>query len=499
MLLTLFLTLTWPPLLLGLCAVLLSLYYLFLQPPTHPRNIPHLPFWVTLLPLFHDVDQQVTFQKYIRAPLEKHGAIKIFFGGQWNVIIQRSTYLTEVFRNERVFQKMGNQKKIPHSVLADFLGDNIISSRGDDWLLYRRLIKPGLSSQFNPIPICENATNLCGIFLQAQGRAGGQGVTVQGILQRYSSANLLQGVLGVPELGAQMMAMEDAVPLYSIQMDLKKYLFHPIFMSFPVLDYWLGSLIPSRVKARQLVQEFSGELQTQVLQGQADSVARSLVQAKRDGLLTAKQFRDNLNVLYVAGQENPQLLLISSLYLLGKYPQVQARLRDEIRKLPIDDLHQGPWDTLPYLTATILECLRLFPPIGQLINRRVSSSVLLGDGHIHLPPGTYVGYNSYGTNRDPAAWGPTADEFLPERWGSSHEEIAHRYQRAKAQAEFISFHGGLRACLGERFALLEMHISLFILVQRLTWVLDPQWPDRMTPAGPLHPRGLRLVFSALEA
>lgn len=135
---------------------------------------------------------------------------------------------------------------------------------------------------------------------------------------------------------------------------------------------------------------------------------------------------------------------------------------------------------LPFLSSVIYESLRLFPPISQLVNRRVDRPVNLGDT-IYIPRDTYVGYNSYATNRDPAVWGPTADEFVPERWGTNNEDILKRFRRAKARAEFISFHGGSRACLGERFALLEMRITLFVLVKNCSWTLDSQWRDRMTP------------------
>ena len=142
------------------------------------------------------------------------------------------------------------------------------------------------------------------------------------------------------------------------------------------------------------------------------------------------------------------------------------------------------WTRLPYLTATILECLRLFPPISQLINRRVSQPTQLG-GHLDLPAGTYVGYHSYATNRDPVAWGVTANEFEPLRWGTTHEQVSQTYRHVKARAEFISFHGGARACLGEKFAMLEMRTMLLVLVHRLQWRLDPDWTDRMAPVSGL--------------
>lgn len=277
-------------------------------------------------------------------------------------------------------------------------------------------------------------------------------------------------------------------------------------MNFPVLDR-LGALIPSRVRARRLVEDFSKELQTQLTQNHkgvscslaSDKLGYRLLAARDSGVLSQKQFRDNLTVTFVAGQENPQLSLISMLYLLGKHTvslsgfsevrvcdiakrrqDVQARLRQEIATCGANEPSPELVQSLPYLNSVIFECLRLFPPISQLINRRVSESTLLG-GEIFIPKGTYVGYHSYSTNRDPEVWGKTANNFEPERWGQVTEEISKRYRRVKARAEFVSFHGGKRACLGEKFALLELRISLFIIVQNFIWILDPKWPDRKTP------------------
>jgi len=101
---------------------LASAYSFFLLPPKYPLNIPAIPFWVVLIPFFKDVDQSDIFKKYIEKPLRTHGAVKLFFGAQWNIVVHRPCYLAEIFKDEDLFQKSGNQKKIPHSVLAAFLG-----------------------------------------------------------------------------------------------------------------------------------------------------------------------------------------------------------------------------------------------------------------------------------------------------------------------------------------------------------------------------------------
>ncbi|KAK4216312.1 cytochrome P450-DIT2 [Rhypophila decipiens] len=500
---------------LGLIAagVAAIVFFVFLLPPKHPKNIPAIPFWVALLPFFKDVDQSDIFHKYMDKPLRTHGAVKLFFGAQWNLVVHRPSFLAEMFRDEDMYQKSGNQKKIPHSVLAMFLGDNIISSHGTTWKTYQAVVKPCLQQKFDSSLIAKNTAKLCVLIRQATQKAGdGGGIAVQELLQRYSVANCSEILL---DMETQALERADA-PLNVLQTAVKREIFQPVFMNFPVLD---RLPFPSRKRARALVAAFKNELKSALVQGGGGGggrkvseskpkpgLGRGMLDAAETGRWSEKQLLDNLTVLFVAGQENPQLLMISTLYLLAKHPVVQDAILDEMSEqgtVNNKSADNQQLQELPYLTSVIYECLRLLPPIGQLINRQVDSDVVLGGG-IFIPRGTYVGYNCYSTNRSPEAWGPDANEFRPERWGSTHEQIQRQYRQRRARAEFISFHGGRRACLGERFAMLQMRVLLTVLVRQFRWWLDPTWVDRKTPvsgasscfsAGPLYPRALRLVFA----
>ncbi|KJZ71016.1 hypothetical protein HIM_09595 [Hirsutella minnesotensis 3608] len=484
-------------LVLGLAALV---YYTCLLPPKEPRGIPAVPFWVALIPLFKDVNQEEIFKTYIDKPLRTHGAVKVFFGAKWNVVVHRPVLLSEIMKYGNQYQKSGNFKKIPGSVLASFVGDNIISSHGEIWKLYRQVIQPGLQNEIDPGALFANARRLCSLFLEAQQKTTG-GIPVQASVQRYTIANFAQIHFKVD---FETLDSSEAY-LHKLQYEIKRQIFKPIFMNFPFLDRW-G--LPSRERARSLGSHFTDHLVAALEKGASckgsdgtdgtdGSLAARLLEARSSGLWTEQQFRDNVTVLFVAGQENPQLAIISTIYLLAKYPDVQGRLYREMSALDFDQVDENLLHDLPYLAAVVLESLRLLPPINQLINRRAAEPLLLGNS-IRIPQGTYLGYNCYSTNRDPDAWGADADEFRPERWGSTPRDIQKEYRRRRARAEFISFHGGQRACLGERFALLQIKVTLFELVKRLQWRLDPDWPDRMTPAGPLCPRNLRIVVASRE-
>lgn len=115
--------------------------------------------------------------------------------------------------------------------------------------------------------------------------------------------------------------------LHQLQYGLKREIFKPIFMNFPFLDR-LG--LPSRERARRLAAHFTDQL-ILALERAADAgsaagetdangLPSSLLAARNSGAWTEQQFRDNVTVLFVAGQENPQLAIISTIYLLAKHP-----------------------------------------------------------------------------------------------------------------------------------------------------------------------------------
>ena len=312
-------------------------------------------------------------------------------------------------------------------------------------------------------------------------------VPVQEYLQRYTIANLVQTLLGVDV----NMVHDKTFEISQIQTRVKMQIFKPIFMNFPYLDS-IG--LASREKARADAGQFTDRL-IHMLQGpqgmdeeqslsESDEhykpVGHRLTEAWREGRITEQQLRDNITIVFVAGQENPQLALLSSLYLLAKHPEWQDKLHAEATDLDTDHPTPDQLNDLLHLTTCVNESLRLMPPIGQLINRLATASLTLGEEH-HVPEGTYVGYNSYATNCDPEAWGKDADDFNPSRWGESIEDVRKQYRRRKARAEFISFHGGRRACLGEGFATLELKVTLFVLTRHLRWRLDEAWPEKMTP------------------
>ena len=200
---------------------------------------------------------------------------------------------------------------------------------------------------------------------------------------------------------------------------MKREIFKPTFLSFPFLDLLP---VPSRTRARHLVRAFGDELvrtvrhvrhssRSSVPQASRDKTADELTSLPNDahatpgqrllaahdqGLITPLQLRHNLISVFLAGHENPQLLLVSAMYLLAKHPAAQDRLRAEIHGAGVDAPTHDVLENMPYMAAVVFEVLRLLPPISQLVNRATAAPAVLGPlgsggQPIRIPAGTYIG------------------------------------------------------------------------------------------------------------
>ncbi|KAK5061709.1 hypothetical protein LTR69_004891 [Exophiala sideris] len=189
--------------------------------------------------------------------------------------------------------------------------------------------------------------------------------------------------------------------------------------------------------------------------------------------------------ILLAGQDTTSVATTWALYLMAHHPQIQSRLRQEVRSnLPSPAATDGSVDaslveSLPYLAAVCSETLRLFPP-APILRREVvkAGTSILGE---HIPVGTQVITSIWGTHRTRHIWGPDVLAFKPERFLRYTEDGKAKFdshgglQGEAATYCFLPFGAGVRSCIGERFARGEFAILLAALVGKFEWTLiDPK-------------------------
>ena len=192
-----------------------------------------------------------------------------------------------------------------------------------------------------------------------------------------------------------------------------------------------------------------------------------------------RQIRDEAVTLFLAGHETTANALAWSFYLLGRHPDVAARLADEARTVlagrppAMDDLPR-----LPTALRVLKEAMRLYPP-AYMVGRQAERAVPLGS--VVLRPGDTVFVNIYAMHRR-ADYFEAPDEFRPERFTPEREKLLVR-------GAYLPFGGGPRICIGNHFALMEGQLILASLAQRLRFTPVDDRPVVPEPLVTLRPRG----------
>jgi sterol 14alpha-demethylase len=115
---------------------------------------------------------------------------------------------------------------------------------------------------------------------------------------------------------------------------------------------------------------------------------------------------------------------------------------------------------IPFTERTVLEALRLHPPLFMLV--RVAKEDFVHAGYL-IPKGTWVLLSPTVTHRIPELF-KNAEVFDPDRFAPPREED-------KRDFAFVPFGGGRHKCMGNAFALLQIKAILAILLRRYEFEL----------------------------
>ncbi|MYR44702.1 cytochrome P450 [Streptomyces sp. SID5910] len=196
---------------------------------------------------------------------------------------------------------------------------------------------------------------------------------------------------------------------------------------------------------------------------QVDDLMTLLFAAQAGGNkeMTDKQIQDEFMTLLTAGSETTPSAMSWTCMLLGRHPEVQRRMQEEVDKVVGDrPVEAGDLRDLDYTRRVIQEALRMYPPVWALGRKCVQDTEL--GGHL-IPAGTEVLYSIYAVHHDPKTY-DNPEAFDPDRW------LPERAKQVPRSA-FMPFGAGVRNCIGESFSWFETQTVLATLMQQ--WSVQP--------------------------
>ncbi|KAI4102092.1 MAG: hypothetical protein LQ345_007385 [Seirophora villosa] len=205
-----------------------------------------------------------------------------------------------------------------------------------------------------------------------------------------------------------------------------------------------------------------------------------LTVAIHSGAFSDEDLVDQMMTFLAAGHETTASALTWAIYLLAKHPQIQKSLREEVRSLlPHPSESPGPVVTsetiekISHLDMICREVLRLFPPVAVTIRVAMKDTTICGH---FIPQNTTIMIPPWAVNANTELWGSDAAEFKPERWQRRSTINPSSADSKSTNYQFLTFLHGPRSCIGQSFAMGELHCLLAAWVRAFeTELQDPSF------------------------
>eukprot|EP00019_Armaparvus_languidus_P004909 CAMPEP_0168588842 /NCGR_PEP_ID=MMETSP0420-20121227/5685_1 /TAXON_ID=498008 /ORGANISM="Pessonella sp." /LENGTH=457 /DNA_ID=CAMNT_0008624331 /DNA_START=183 /DNA_END=1556 /DNA_ORIENTATION=+ len=210
------------------------------------------------------------------------------------------------------------------------------------------------------------------------------------------------------------------------------------------------------------------QISDEELNERRDLLSAYVVYAKKNNLeqemLTDAYLADVVLNFILAGRDTTASLLTSLFRVLHHHHAIRDQIEAEIDALTADSSATLDLNTLnaaEFLHATLLETLRLFPPVPVDVKMAREKDTLASNNE--LLPNEDVTYHIAGIQRNPRNWGDDADKFDPNRW---IEKRGPAFANdATMNAYFPAFNAGPRICLGKTMAFAEAKTAVFVLMK----------------------------------
>ncbi|CAG9824140.1 unnamed protein product [Phaedon cochleariae] len=174
-------------------------------------------------------------------------------------------------------------------------------------------------------------------------------------------------------------------------------------------------------------------------------------------------------IFFFAGFDTVSSLMCFMAYELAVNPDIQTRLRQEIRETLDECNGKLTYEALlkmKYMDMVVSETLRKWP--GAIAVDRICTKpytiepTLPGEKPVHIKKGTVMWLPIIAIHNDPKFY-PNPDKFDPERFSEENKGDINPYA-------YLPFGLGPRNCIGSRFALLENKTVMFHILRHFEFV-----------------------------
>jgi cytochrome P450 len=372
----------------------------------------------------------------------------------------------------------GNYRRTSfHDKLKAVMGEGLVTSEGELWQRQRSLLQPAFRAE----PIRRFVRIMASVVAELADRwdAAARTGLVLDVSREMSDLTLAIAVRcmfgqeqrgGDAAIGASVQEAQDWVAgrFWSLAPAWTERLPTPANRRFRRALADLDAVV-ARVIAARLAAGAAG-----------DDLLGMLLTAQHQGAgVDAKQVRDEVMTMLLAGHETSAAALTWTWHLLSRHPDAAEAVREEVACVLCGRLAPEAQDLacLEMTRAVIQEAMRLYPPVPWFGRLAAGADRV---GGYDIPAGAVMVLSPWLMQRDPRFW-PEPERFDPARFVAGAPR--------PAPYTYFPFGGGPRTCIGNHFAMTEMLVVLAVLVPRVKLRHTSDEPVRPELKVTLRPAG----------
>lgn len=245
------------------------------------------------------------------------------------------------------------------------------------------------------------------------------------------------------------------------------------------------------VAGRKFLVEYFTKMVPERRASTGDDIFTQICQAKDEEgeYLSVEAIVDHMNFLMMAAHDTITSSVTSLVWLLGRHPEWQDQLREEmLRVAPAGEgVGHNSLGELELTEWAFKEALRMIPPVPVIPRRALRDFEF---GGYRIPAGTNVGVSPSYTHMMDEYW-PDPERFDPMRFAPEAAKGRHKYA-------WVPFGGGAHMCLGLHFAYMQAKIFFHhVLTTHRIEIADGYAPDWQMWPIPRPKDGLTVTLTPL--
>jgi cytochrome P450 len=379
------------------------------------------------------------------------GWVRLYF-------VNRPELIREVLVTKaKSFQKLTRQMK----ALRKIEGDGLVVAEGDTWARHR----PVVQGSFHPRHFARYADTIV--------------ACVSRRLDNWQPNETFDLAAEMNELALEIIARivfdvdvaAEATTLRNAVHDFRQAMQRESGAAINLPD-WLP--LPSKIRQRRALKVVDdliwGLIRARKAEGgEGREMLSQILNAVKQagGGISDREVRDEVSTLFVAGHDTTSAASAWLWFALSQNPEVERRAIEEVDALGDRPITHEDLPRLKYVEMVVKESMRMFPASAFLFGREALETVEL-DG-FPVKKGSWIFMSPYIVQHDERFF-PNPEVFDPERFAPGRADRLTPYS-------YIVFGAGVRTCIGNSMATMELVLLAATVLQRYRLTLEQEPPE----------------------